>query len=75
MGYASSLSQGAEKEAEKRTDAGKGGWTPDAAKEGKGCCGNAPLGSRAPDRATLPACCGLAAFMPAAEGASAIRPA
>jgi len=35
MGYASSLSQGAEKEAAKRTDAGKGGWTPDAAKEGK----------------------------------------
>jgi hypothetical protein len=38
MGYAGPFSEDTDKtdkEAEKRTDAGKGGWTPDAGKEGK----------------------------------------
>jgi hypothetical protein len=35
MGYAGPSSEDTDKEAEKRTDVGKGGWTPDAAKEGK----------------------------------------
>ena len=36
MGYAGPSSEDTEKEAEKKhTDAGKGGWTPDAGKEGK----------------------------------------
>jgi hypothetical protein len=35
MGHAGPLSEDTEKEAEKRTDAGKGGWTPDVSKEGK----------------------------------------
>ena len=35
MGYAGPFSEDADKEVEKRTDAGKGGWTPDAGKEGK----------------------------------------
>ena len=34
MGSAGPFSKDTDKEAEKRTDAGKGGWTPDASKEG-----------------------------------------
>ncbi len=35
MGSEGPFSEDTDKEAEKRTDAGKGGWTPDAGKEGK----------------------------------------
>ena len=35
MGYAGSSSEDTDKEAEKRAGADKGGWTPDAGKEGK----------------------------------------
>ena len=35
MGDAGRFSEDTDKEAEKRTDAGKGGWTPEVGKEGK----------------------------------------
>lgn len=35
MGSAGPSSEDTEKKAEKRKDGGKGGWTPDVAKEGK----------------------------------------
>jgi hypothetical protein len=42
MGYAGPFSEDTDKEVEKRTDARKGGWTPDVAKEGKGQSHKAP---------------------------------
>ena len=35
MGYAGPFGEGTDKEAEKRPDTAKGGWTPDVGKEGK----------------------------------------